>query len=702
MEQQDYIIAGFGGLNFDSGDSAPGEFMFAPGGVHKVTGDRINVDGSVAPLQMHVRVDKNTAERMNGVLRAYQARGQKPYFDFNHAEAEASAWPEEFAWKDGAKPGVYVKCAWSKPGNDAVVGKTWRTFSPAFGPDKWVTTAESPAIMAGGPLVMGGLVNDPAFKKMAPFWARNSHTTMDTTLTAPPASAPAPAAAPSPSPAPVIDPAIFQARDAELKKLKDDLAAANGILKARNAEKAEAAVRAAQARGALPAAPAKDSPEDKLLCRWRTDIEADPTKADMLDAIPGVTAGALPLWMTAGQRGGGDSIEMGRQDIALTLRNFKKAVDQDQPVYEYVNAKNSSRILSEVLQAPRIYGGGIRKLMETREGCMEVLRCANQMDRFQAGNALGTLAGILVVQRRLDLLKYEFPELTRVTTDFSAEPVQYAQQVTTRITVPPTVASYAAPPGAGYADQNVTDTDVNVTINNHHFTQITYSANDLASTVRLLFPEQEEGMHFSMGLDLVNTLLTLVTPANFVGQAGDGSINPSGLNVPGKTVAAVDQFNRKTVILMKAALHQRGAISGDKTLLLDEQYHAALEGDTTIVGNLINIDSGRAIATSRLPKIASFQPYESPYLPSANNLVGFGFRKDALVMAARLPNNYADVFPGVTGGGVTQIVTNPDTGLSVMLVMFLSHSAGTTSMRIAWMFGVAIGNQLSGQILTSQ
>ena len=159
-------------------------------------------------------------------------------------------------------------------------------------------------------------------------------------------------------------------------------------------------------------------------------------------------------------------------------------------------------------------------------------------------------------------------------------------------------------------------------------------------------------------------------------------------------------MNRGIVVAMKAALNQRGAILGNRTLLLNEQYHALLENDTTIVGNLINQDSNHAIKTARLPIIAGFQPFESPYLPTTNSLVGFGFRQDALVLATRLPGDYSKVFEGVDGGGKTEIVTNPDTGISVMLVMFVDHHLGTASMRIAYMFGVAVGNPLSGQILS--
>jgi len=171
LNRNEFFTAAFSGSPFDGVDKAPPEFMYAPAGQHFVCGDR---DGETTML--HVLVDPSTVANLNSALKAHQARGLKPYFDFNHAEAEASAWPTEFCWKDGASPGVYVKCAWSDPGNAAITGKSWRTFSPAIVPDKWMSDEKNPSKIIGSPLIMGGLVNNPAFKKIAPLWAKNTES----------------------------------------------------------------------------------------------------------------------------------------------------------------------------------------------------------------------------------------------------------------------------------------------------------------------------------------------------------------------------------------------------------------------------------------------------------------------------------------------------------------------------------------------
>lgn len=674
LEDDDSLCARFNGLSLDTlaglQPAAPEWFMYAPGGIHTVYGERAGV-----PTKVVLKIGPETADTLNKVLKARLALGEKPMFDFNHEGGAASGHPQEFAWRETPRPGVFCRNAWSNQGNDAVVGRAFTSFSPEIIPTTYNTSEKNPAGIKTAPLIMGGLVNDPAFKKIAPLMGRNSKLMQKTLeelqaeldaanseltgLKARPAAAAAAAA-------------TLTAREARIAELEN-------VIQLRNTALADTTIAAAVSRGILLAQPARASKEEAIKLRWHKRIvEEGEDAAEMLNAIPGATEHLTQSLTTSRAEDGSIVPFRGSVPLSSVLRGMKPEV-----------LTCSAEVARE---RGLIYNRALKPYFKDENGGWnEVLKLAN---------TLGTLSGIIVTQRALELLKFEFPELSRITTDFSAEPVQFNQQVTTRTRAVPGVTSYD--PVAGYSDSNVTDTDVDITISQHRAVQIVYTANDLASTKRLLFPEQEEGMHFALGNDLVTNLYALITPANFPGQAANAANALTPLAVPGTTVAGLDQFARPTVIAMKTALNLRGVTGGTRTLLLSSLYHAQLEADTTIVGNLINVDSGRAIGTSVLPPIARFQPFEAPNLPTTGNLQGFGFRADALAIAARLPNDYSTVFPGVTGGGVVQIVTNPDTGLSVMLVMFLDHKLGQTRMRVALMYGTAVGQGASGQLLVSQ
>ena len=156
---------------FDTPDqSGPDNvIMFMPGGDHVIVAER-----NGAPARVTVRVTAADADKMSEQLRALKARSeQRPFFDFDHENKAASAWPLEFIWREFPRPGIYAKVEWSEAGRSAVTGRTHRAFSPVFHVDESSTPA---TIIANSraTLNLGGLVNDPAFAAMLPIWAKRA------------------------------------------------------------------------------------------------------------------------------------------------------------------------------------------------------------------------------------------------------------------------------------------------------------------------------------------------------------------------------------------------------------------------------------------------------------------------------------------------------------------------------------------------
>ena len=90
---------------------------------------------------------------------------------------------------------------------------------------------------------------------------------------------------------------------------------------------------------------------------------------------------------------------------------------------------------------------------------------------------------------------------------------------------------------------------------------------------------------------------------------------------------------------------------------------------------------------------------KAPNLPTNNgNVTGFAGSKSALVIATRMPNDYTKFAPGVSYGNV-QTVTDPDLGMSVMLVQFVDHVLATGNQRITWMYGTAAGQTAAGRLI---
>ncbi len=666
-------------------DAPPAELMWMPSGVHTLHATREGV-----PVQVRVRVDPQTASTLQAQWRAHmESSRQRPFFDFDHRNEAAAAWPLEFVWRDAPEPGVYARVEWSDAGAGAVVGRTYRAFSPAF-----LLDDGDPARVTGAPLNMGGLVNDPAFLQMRPLWASSSltesnclfavtpagtdstpHTMTESTpggtpvllphatsphatLNLPACTSPVVLAAATPPERPGTDatagsappvpttngsrsgdtpqPPIAAAETELWRQEREEL---HRQLRQQRAETARAAVQAATARGALP-------PQNTdLQEQWQRLLEQEPAHAALLAALPSHPALGTVITASSGTAA--------------------------------VVADDSRRVIQAYAAARP---GGERGAIWARDLRARVARGDESV--IQAANTLGTLVGDLVTQRALDLLKLRFPVLNRISTDFSPENAAFNQTIRTRIRTIPGVTDYS--PATGYATSDVTSTDVNVTLNAHKAVQIAFTANDLASTRRMLFGEQEEGIHYALGKSLVDALYALLVPVTF----------------PAKTIQALAGFGRATVVAMARDLSKRGVPTTHRTLLLYSDYFAALASDSALV-SLAAYQRPEIITGYQLPNVAGFDIYEAVNLPPTGNLTGFGFSPDALILATRLPNDYTTVFPGASGGGVTTVVTNPDTGMSVMLVQYLNHQLGQAVMRVAFMFGVAAGQTPSGQLLVS-
>lgn len=142
------------------------ELQYMPPGRH-----RIRASQGGKPLSVEVAVDAQTAVTLQTFLAARltaaaEGHDDRPFFDFNHEDREASAWPTEFYWAgdDPQGGGVRARLEWSDAGKRAVEGRTFRRFSHTFHLD-------ASGQITGSEINMGGLVNRAAFKRIAPLFA---------------------------------------------------------------------------------------------------------------------------------------------------------------------------------------------------------------------------------------------------------------------------------------------------------------------------------------------------------------------------------------------------------------------------------------------------------------------------------------------------------------------------------------------------
>jgi hypothetical protein len=482
--------------------------------------------------------------------------------------------------------------------------------------------------------------------------------------------------------------------------LKARLEAADKAIKAQRARDARDAVQAAVKRGAL-------APKDEALqAKWQGWCEASPEMIEALEAMEGnaavlargLTRGAEPTEQT--ERTGARPALSAAEGPARILQAYGALAARNAatPAQGASHWEAKGKLAREMAV---LYARDIRPRLAEFDGMP--LNAADVTD-----TNLGALSGTLVAQRCLELFKLQFPVLSRITTDFSDIPAQFRQTVTTRVIVVPAVQSYSTTPDSsgrptGWSPVTPAQTtDVSITLDEHVGVPIVFDGNMLASTVRRLFDEQAPAASYALAKYFVEKIYKLITPANFNAYAKTNkAFVPTAY--PTFTAGLVD-FSRGVLAKIAAVLNPNQVPLDNRFCLLNSAYHEQLACDPSIITFFSGQRAPEIVTDLQLPRLAGFQPIEAPNLTNTNttpNLVGFAGHKAGLVAMTRLSNDYTQALPGSSYGSVTT-VTDPDLGISVVLVQYVNHTGGYAEWRIQVFLGAAVGDPRGGLCITSQ
>jgi hypothetical protein len=322
----------------------------------------------------------------------------------------------------------------------------------------------------------------------------------------------------------------------------------------------------------------------------------------------------------------------------------------------------------------------------------------------------GTLSGLLLVlQKNLGFLKNRLPLLTKITTDFRNEPALYDQWVRTRYLTYPTVYDYTAPTFSSTTPSStetqktaaaVTDVDVRIDKNKRVWVPIDTAV--LSGTVRNLFQEQRApgiyALADQMTQDLVYTII-------------NGSTNAGGTtNAFSTTAASLAIADAKDVQTWIPAIGLKADVAKmpevGRYLFLHSAYWRAMESDR----NFAQLQA-IAYATSKQNPVFG-EDLDTPFgfeiehsqLMTDNatygsaTVLGFCGTKESLILVGRIPQDYTQAIEAPPTATI-QILTEPETGLSIMVSQFVNNNLETANLRIAIMYGTAVGLKTCGFLI---
>lgn len=296
-------------------------------------------------------------------------------------------------------------------------------------------------------------------------------------------------------------------------------------------------------------------------------------------------------------------------------------------------------------------------------------------------NTLGTLSSALIIQRALELVFTKRPMLGRLTLDLSDSQVDFGQQVISRIHSVPSVEDF------GEAATNRADVDVPVTLD--QFKQIThkFTVQEISSTKRNLVDESAEPMAIALANHMVDAIAANWSLANF--------------ELAQETVETIANTDYQTLLDLRKALTLRGVNEDNRFLALNVDAYSKLLEDPTVIDANRN-PSSDSIASGQIRGVAGFRDiYEYPALPTASNMTGFAGTADTAVIASRVPRDPRQLLPNAPFPGNMGVITDPATGLSVMVNEWIEPGNLSANVRLIWMYGTAKGNPNNGQRLVS-
>lgn len=313
-------------------------------------------------------------------------------------------------------------------------------------------------------------------------------------------------------------------------------------------------------------------------------------------------------------------------------------------------------------------------------------------------NTLGTLATATIVQEALSLIFSVRPVLNSFSLGFTnrnGSPIaEYNQAVITRVLGAPTVQNF----GGTISDR--ADTDVSVTLNNFKEVGYVYGPTEYSATNRDLIREAAMPLAIAVANHMVDAVGALWTATNFPTRTHAVPVATGATQAYTVKGAGWDYTHLTDV---RGTLNKSGVPEGGRFYIGNTDVYTSLLTDARIVAALNNPSNEDAIRTGKLPNVAGFGIAEYPQLDDNDEyLVGVAGSKDSTVYAQRVPTDPRAVLPGIAVPGNLGVVTEPRTGLSVMVLEYLTMADLKITTKLIWMYGVAKGSTNNLQRIVSQ
>lgn len=479
------------------------------------------------------------------------------------------------------------------------------------------------------------------------------------------------------------------------------------------------AVDRAKARGAV-------APKDELVLAGSMDRLNNGAPVDLitelLDSKPGQSTVTATGRVTGYQKETGH-VERVRASAPDAVKGYLEARKPMDALIRAGDIKEATRLS---VQASNI---AANEILSFGEGLYlpDVVRAVT--DVTDPDTQLGTLSTGLILMKNLGYLTAKLAWLPYLTTDLRNEPAQFLQSVLTRYITPPDVLTFV--PGIGYTSDAATiaayiasgratqtsgtktssvisTTDVPVVIDQQKACEIVISNQRIGATVRNLHTEQQSGMLYSLAKEINKFVLGKLFSTQWTG-------------IKTSFVKSVANFDIKAMVGIKNAMTIAQIPDMGRFCLLHSFLYDKLLEDSNLLNAkailaLLNKDES-SFNTGEIPALFGVRPLETQlasataagvltdWIDSADlgTTASYGFAGNAasMVFAARVPQDYNALAQsmGVPATASFEVITEPNSGLSMLFARYVDHGKEAVITRGALMYGAAPGDKRVGLVI---
>lgn len=352
---------------------------------------------------------------------------------------------------------------------------------------------------------------------------------------------------------------------------------------------------------------------------------------------------------------------------------------------------------------------------------------------------VGSLAGDLILMRNLGFLRNKLNWLRYFSTDLSGEPAKFGQAVLTRYIVPPNVLTWVpgvgftsdagtiAAAGAGTTQSGATTqasgtvtksvpktVDKSVVLDMFKAVEVEFPVSLIAGTMRNLFSEQYSAQLYGLAEHINTNVL-----GRLFAETWGGADGVSGLTY--SYVKSLNDWNLTGIIGVKNKLTIAKIPDVGRYALLHSFYHDKLLEDTNLLSAkailaLVDKDAS-AFNSGELPVLFGVKPLESQLAsataagalttwtddtaPGTTNIVGFAGNMSAYLFVSRPPQDWTTTLTqlGIPATAAIRLVTEPDSGLTVMVFSYVDNGKMSVSQRVCLMWGSDQGDPRQGILI---